>query len=70
MITFTVTVPDEHAPALRSVVDDMSAMIGMRLEKRSKPKKEAALTRAASALGALRAATNAAIPEGDSDYVR
>ncbi len=70
MVTFTVVVPDEHAPALRSVVEEMSAMIGTRLEKRSKQKKEAALTRAACALGALRAATNAVILKGDPEYVR
>lgn len=57
------------APALKSAVDEISNLIGTRLEGPSKFAKEDALTRAAIALGLLRAAITEQVPRGDRDYV-
>jgi hypothetical protein len=68
VVTITFSVPDEAAPALRSAVEEISNEVGGRLEGSHRYDKEEALTRAAVALGKLRAAVNRAIPEGDQNY--
>lgn len=67
--TFTFTVADEHAPALRSVVDEMTSLIGSRLDGQHRFAKETALTDAAICVGKLRAAVFAQVPQGDPNYV-
>lgn len=67
--TFTFTISDEHAPALRSAIDELSSLIGSRLEGQHRFAKETALTDAAITVGALRAAVFAQVPKGDPNYV-
>ncbi len=61
-------VPDKAAPALRSAVEEMSHMLGTRLESPHRYDKEEALTMAALGLGKLRQAVNALVPAGDPNY--
>lgn len=68
MIRISFEVREEHAPALRSAVEEISNEIGGRLEGPHAFAKEEALTNAAIALGALRAAVNAKVPAGDPYY--
>jgi hypothetical protein len=68
-ITIRFTIRSSKGPALRSAVDEISNIVGARLEGAHRFAKEHALTDAAIALGALRAAVNAAIPTGDQNYV-
>ena len=58
----------EEAPALRSALDEIRNEVGGRLAGSHRFPKEAALTRAVSALGRLAAAVNAVVPEEDPDY--
>ena len=67
-LTFTFTVPFEHCGALRSAVDEISTIVGGRLEGIHAYDKEAALTHAAAALGALRACVNAKVGVGAKHY--
>lgn len=69
MTRITFEVADEHAPALRSAVEDFSNILGARLEGAHSFAKEAALTEAVICIGTLRAAVNRAVPKGDPDYV-
>jgi hypothetical protein len=64
----SVTVADEHAPALRSALDELRNIVGGRLEGVHPFAREDALTRAAVAVGDLAAGFNAVIPAGDPDY--
>jgi hypothetical protein len=68
-VTISFTVFLEHAPALRSAVDEISNDIGGRLTGSHSFAKEAALTDAAIALAALRKAVFAKVPAGDPFYV-
>jgi len=68
LVRISFTVHKEHAPALRSAVEEISNTVGGRLEGRYEYDVEQALTNAAVALGSLRAATFAAIPAGDPNY--
>lgn len=61
-------IPDEQGPALRSAIQEIRNEVGERLAGSHRFPKEFALTRAVSALGALGAAINVAIPEEDPDY--
>ena len=62
MITISFTIPDEHAPALRSAVQELSEILGTRLETCAGPKDYLlAQTRAADNVAKLRAAVNAAL---------
>lgn len=65
---FTFSVEQDHAPALRSAIDEISNEIGGRLTSSFIHAKEGALTDAAIALGALRAAVFAQVKEGDPNY--
>lgn len=67
-IAISFEVHPDHAPALRSVVEEMSNIIGTRLEAPHAYDKEAALTNAALVMGILRRAVNQAIPAGDPHY--
>lgn len=69
MKTITFQVADEHAPALRSAVEEFSNVLGARLEGSHRFAKEQALTDATICFGILRAAVNRAIPTGDPNYV-
>lgn len=69
MITFTVSIPDEQGPALRSAIQEIRNEVGDRLVGSHKFNKEAALTLAATALGTLAAAINAQVPTEDKHYV-
>jgi hypothetical protein len=64
----TAEIPAEHAPALRSAIDEIRNEVGERLAGSHRFPKEYALTRAASALGRLAAAVNTVIPQEDPDY--
>ena len=66
-IAFKVTT--SNAPALRSAIDELSTILGKRLEGVHKYTKEAALTKAAIAVGALRAAVSRKCPIEERDYV-
>lgn len=67
--TFTFTISDKHAPALRSAIDELSGLIGSRLEGQHRFAKETALTDAAIGIGKLRASVFAQVPKGDPNYV-
>lgn len=66
--TQTAVILPENGPALRSAIAEIRNELGGRLSGSHRFPKEAALTRAVSALGALAAAINAVIPEEDADY--
>lgn len=68
MKTFTVSIPDEFAPAFKSAVEEMSNTLGTRLESQHKYDKQDALTFASASFGILRAAVSAQVPEGDKRY--
>lgn len=70
MIEFTFDIDVAHAPAFKSIVDDMSFRIGTRLEQPHKFARETALTYAAMALGRLRAVVTAQVPMSDPNYDR
>lgn len=65
-ITFSVST--EHAPALKSAIDEISNVVGGRLEGAHSFAKEQALTDAAVALGSLRHAIAEKVPKGDAFY--
>lgn len=67
-ITVSFQVLPSHAPALRSLLDDMRQHIGTLLESPHSYARELALTAAAIAAGSLAAAVNAKIPAGDPHY--
>lgn len=67
-IVLTVRVPVEIAPALRSAVEEISYIVGQRLEGSYSFAREQALTDAAEALGAVRAEVNKKIPKEDTHY--
>ena len=67
-LVFTFRVPVEIAPALRSAVEEISYIVGQRLEGSYSFAREQALTDAAEALGALRAAVNKQVPREDHHY--
>lgn len=58
----------EHLSALRSAIEDIRDQIGTRLLSPAPYDVEAALTRAAAAVGALAAFVNALVPAGDPHY--
>lgn len=66
--TSTADIPAEHAPALRSSIEEIRNELGERVSGAHKFDKEHALTRAVSAMGRVAAALNLVIPEGDPDY--
>lgn len=68
MLLFTFGVDVQHAPAFRSVVDEMTTRIGQRLEQPHRYDKETALTYASIALGRLRAAVHPLVGRGDPNY--
>lgn len=61
-------VSSEHAPALKSAIEEISNIVGSRLEGSHAFAKEQALTDAAVALGALRRAITEKVPRGDIFY--
>ncbi len=63
----SVLIADEHAPALRSALEELRNIIGGRIEGVHPFAREDALTRAAVAVGDLAAGFNAIIP-ADPDY--
>lgn len=65
-IAFSVS--SEHAPALKSAIDEISNIVGTRLEAAHSFAKEQALTDAAVALGALRRAVAEKVQKGDPFY--
>lgn len=68
-ITISFTIRRSKGPALRSAVEEISSIIGSRLEGSHSYPKEFSLTDAAITVGSLRAAVNKAIPAGDPFYV-
>lgn len=64
----TADIPAEHAPALRSALNEIRNELGERVSGAHKFKKEHALTRAVSAIGRTAAALNLVIAEDDPDY--
>lgn len=66
--TATAEIAAEHAPALRSAIEEIRNELGERVSGAFAFKKEQALTDAVVAVGRLAAAANAVIPEGDPDY--
>lgn len=67
-VEIVLNVPLAIAPALRSVVEEMSHTVGQRLEKSYGIAREQSLTNAAEAMGIVRAAVNAKVPQGDRYY--
>jgi hypothetical protein len=67
-ITITFTIAHEFGPALKSAVDEISDIVGSRLEGPHSFAKEGALTNAAAAVGALRAAVNEKVKYASVDY--
>lgn len=67
-VEVTFRIHAEHGPALRSALEEIRAEVGGRIEGAHRFAKEAALTRAAVALGSLAAAVNRAFPNADPDY--
>lgn len=60
--------PSIFGPAFRSAMEDITNEIGGRLEGIHKYEKEDALTEAAIATNALRAAVNQVVPAGHEDH--
>ena len=67
-IIISFRVPVEIAPALRSAVEEISYILGQRLEGSYSFAREQALTDAVEGIGALRAAVNKKISREDSHY--
>lgn len=67
-VVVSFRVPVEIAPALRSAVEEISYIVGQRLEGSYSFAREQALTDAAEGLGILRAAVNKLISKEDSHY--
>ena len=67
-VQITFTIDEEVAPALKSAIEEISNEVGGRLEAPHSYDREDALTRAARALGALRAAVSAVVPQADPNY--
>jgi hypothetical protein len=65
---FAFDVQRDHAPALRSVIDEMGALLAARIGGKNTQAQEAALTRAAIGLGALKKAILPQVPAEDPDY--
>jgi hypothetical protein len=61
-------VSSEHAPALRSAIEEISNIVGARLEGAHAYAKEDALTDAAVGLGSLRAAISKQVSRGNPFY--
>lgn len=70
MVRIVFDVHLEHAPALRSAIDEISQELGGRLEGPHSFNRESALTDAAIAIGALRRAVFALVPAGHPHYAR
>jgi hypothetical protein len=68
LLTITLLVPVEISPALRSAVEEISYIVGQRLEGSYSFAREQALTDAAEALGIVRAAVKKQVPKEDSHY--
>lgn len=68
VIRISFDVNTEHAPALRSAVEEISNTVGGRTEGRYEFPIEQALTAACIGLASLRTAVCAAIPAGDPNY--
>ncbi len=64
----TVTIAEEHAPALRSTLDELRTILGGRLENVHLYAREDALTRASIAIGTLASAVNQIVPKDDPNY--
>ena len=58
-----------HAPALRSLLEDLQNKVGEKLEGAAAFAREQAWTNAAIGMAAVRAAVNAQVPAGDPNYV-
>ncbi len=67
MVKICFEVADEHAPALRSAIEEIRNEVGGRLEGAHRYAKQDALTYAATALGSLHAAIAKATPCGHED---
>ena len=65
---FTFDVQKDHAPALRSVVEEMHALCVARLNGKITATQEAAVTSALVGLGALRAAVLPHVPDVDPNF--
>lgn len=68
LLTLQFDVHPDHAPALRSAIDDFTSIIGTRMESKYDYETEDALVRASIAIARLRAAVFAAVPEGDKKF--
>lgn len=68
LLTITFQVPDEHGPALRSAIEELSGELGSRVEGPHSFDREDALTKALCAVGILRAAVNTHVPAEDPYY--
>jgi hypothetical protein len=68
LITISFDVRPEHAPALRSAIDDFTTILGTRMESRYDYEVEDALVRASIAVAQLRAAVFAAVPKGEPKF--
>jgi len=69
-IDIVIRVPVEIAPALRSAVEEVSTIVGTRLESPQGFAREQALTDAAEALLIVRKAVYSKIPKEDTHYGR
>lgn len=67
-LAFTFDVQHDHAPALRSVIEEMGDLIVSRLGGKNTPQQEQAFTAAAVALGQIRGAVFPTVAEGDPNY--
>lgn len=67
-VTISFEVYVHQAPSLRSAVEELSSLVGTRLEGTHSYARESALTDAAITVGALRAAVNAKVAKGDDHY--
>lgn len=70
LITITFSVYEQHAPALRSAVEELGNIIGSRLEGSHSFAREQALTDASIAVHTARAAINKLVPVGDPYYAQ
>jgi hypothetical protein len=69
LTTVTFEVPDEHAPTLRSLVEEMTNQVGLAIENNIYVhEKELSLTRAAAILGAMRSAIYHQVSKEDPDF--
>lgn len=69
-LTVSFVVAAEHAPVLRSMLEELSDTLALRLAAGTQAsfKVEAALTRASLVAGVMRAAVFPRVPRGDPDY--